>query len=125
MSKNEHTIYDVARKIRTTKTNAKIILDDLRKLKQQTSFFHKYDKQDIIRWLDNPSYYSDKLIEVSNYFYVISNHYRRLVKYFSDISLFCYMLIPNEKSDKKNINEDNYKKYASIIKNIGQESKQL
>lgn len=93
-------------------------MDDLRKLKQQTSFFHKYDKQDIIRWLDNPSYYSDKLIEVSNYLYVISNHYRRLVKYFSDISIFCYMLIPNDKKDKKNITESNYKRYANIIKNI-------
>lgn len=122
---NDISLDEFARKIKTTNANANIILQDLKRQKKYSSFFHKYNKEDIIRWLNNPSYFSDKLIEVSNYLYIVSNHYRRLIKYFSDISLLCYVLVPNSGLKENHITLDNYKKYADIVSNmnIGKEFK--
>ena len=43
---------------------ARLILRDLENEQKSTQFFKKYKREEVMRWLENPSGYENKLIEV-------------------------------------------------------------
>ena len=88
---------------------AKLILRDLEKENQTQNFFNKYKKEDINKWLENPAKNENKLVEVSCYFYNISQHYRRLCNHFGKMSTLDYICLPY-KLDDENLDVDKFKK---------------
>lgn len=80
------------------------VLQDLINSKSESVIYKKYDKQRVISILENPQKNEKDIRELSNYLYITSSHYRRLVDYFSSILLYNYNVIPTkmpEKIDKK------------------------
>ena len=73
---------------------AKSILVDLRQNKSESVFFNKYTKEDIVRYLKNPSSFEKKIREACNYLYTVSSHFRRLINYFAKMPLFSYIVVP-------------------------------
>ena len=80
---------------------AKLILRDLENEGQTGTFFRKYRKEDINKWLENPSGNENKLVEISCYFYNISQHYRRLCNHFGKMSELDYICMPYKLNDEK------------------------
>lgn len=74
---------------------AKLILKDLQRTQQEYNFFKKYKKEDVIRWLESPAVHERELRNASIYLYNASNHYKRLINYFSKMALFSYQIIPS------------------------------
>lgn len=116
---NEEVSTDKKRVFQKIQNHAKLIINDLVVNNEYKSFIHKYKKEDVIRWLDNPSFFSYKLIEISNYLYVVSNYYKRLINYFALIHLLPYVILPNDVDfSRKNTVKRDYKKASKILKNI-------
>ncbi|WP_395546723.1 MULTISPECIES: hypothetical protein [unclassified Lacrimispora] len=94
---------------------AKLILRDLENEQQANQFFKKYKREDILRWLENPSRYEAKLIEVCRYLAGSSQHFRRLYEYFGKMSMLAYVVLPY-KLDEENFDATQFKKqYKKII----------
>lgn len=78
----------------------------------------KYSKEDIMKWLKSPESNAAQLRQVSNYLYIVSPQYRRLVNYFAKMSRFDYILIPS-KLDINNVKEKtitaSYKKALDYV----------
>jgi len=91
---------------------AKLILRDLENSNQQATFFKKYKKDDVIKWLESPEKYEKELRNASIYLYNASNHYKRLVQYFGKMALFAYIAIPY----KLNIDEVDKEKFKQAYK---------
>ena len=70
------------------------ILQDLINSKSESVIYQKYDKERVISILENPQKNEKDIRELSNYLYITSSHYRRLVDYFSSILLYNYNVIP-------------------------------
>lgn len=73
---------------------SKVILNDIEKAGLERDFFSKFKKKDILKWLENPARFQRQLRNVSLYLYNVSNHYKRLVKYFSGMAMFAIVLKP-------------------------------
>ncbi|HEY8888934.1 MAG TPA: hypothetical protein VIM70_01570 [Clostridium sp.] len=75
---------------------AKLILQDLNNssAKKTQSFFTKYTREDVIKYLEKPELYSKNLRRMSNFLYVVSPQYRRLINYFATIHLMQYTVEP-------------------------------
>lgn len=73
---------------------AKLILADLKKNNKETTFFSKYSKEDIVRWLKNPESNAKQLRNASIYLYNASSHYARLINYFGKMPLYAYTVVP-------------------------------
>lgn len=97
---------------------AKMILKDMNQTNLQGEFFKKYNREDVIKWIDTPQKFEKKLIEISKYCYMVSPHYRRVCDYFSKMSLLSYVAVPYKldmkKFDKKNFLEC-YKNTIDIL----------
>lgn len=84
------------------------ILQDLINSKSESVIYQKYNKERVISMLENPQKNEKDIRELSNYLYITSSHYRRLVDYFSSILLYNYNVIPTrmplkiKKSEYKN-----------------------
>lgn len=99
---------------------AKLILNDLQNKNQETQFFSKYKKSDILKWLDTPSALisQKKLREVSNFMYEHSGHYKRLCNFFSYMSKLPYLALPYKLKSKEIDNGkflDSYKKVIDYL----------
>ncbi len=88
---------------------AKVILQDLNNpsIKKSQSFFTKFTKEDVIRYLEKPDNPSNakQLRKMSNYLYVISPQYRRLINYMATLHLLDYTIDPYYINYKK-VNQD-------------------
>lgn len=75
---------------------AKLILQDLNNPsnKKTQSFFSKFTREDVIKYLDKPQQYSKQLRQMSNYLYVVSPQYRRLINYVATVHLLDYTVDP-------------------------------
>lgn len=94
---------------------ARLILRDLENEQKSTQFFKKYKREEVMRWLENPSGYENKLIEVCRYLAGSSQHFRRLYEYFGKMSMLAYIVIPY-KLDEKNFDKDLFmKQYKNTI----------
>ncbi len=112
ISEKQRLQFDSALKYMKT---AKLILRDLENEQQSNQFFKKYKREDILRWLENPSRYESKLIEVCRYLAGSSQHFRRLYEYFGKMSMLAYIVLPY-KLDEDNFDATVFKKqYKKII----------
>lgn len=94
---------------------ARLILRDLENEQQSNQFFKKYKREDVLRWLENPSKFEDKLIEVCRYLAGSSQHFRRLYEYFGKMSMLAYIVLPY-KLDEKDFNKELFtKQYKNAI----------
>ena len=98
----------------------KLILRDLNN-PTQSSFFTRYTKDDISKYLENPSRYENQLREAVVYLYSASSHFRRLIQYFVGLSDFAYIVEPYrldpKKANVKTVN-NNYRKALSMLSSI-------
>jgi len=98
---------------------ARYIKKDLNSNQQYQYIFHKeFNKDDVMKWLANPSKYEKKLRDLSRFLYDSSSHYKRLIQYFSTILTFDYTVQPYgiKKYDKDKKTIENIKnKYIAII----------
>lgn len=93
----------------------KSILQDLQNNKDESVIYRKYKKGEVIKLLENPQKHEKELRELSNYLYIVSSHYRRLVDYFSHILLYNYNVIPT--TLPKKVNKTKYEEsYLYIIR---------
>lgn len=69
-------------------------------LKEQDVINKKYKKEDVAKWLDNPSNNEASLRKVHLYLLGQSMFYRRIIDYFASILTFDYVLIPMCKNPK-------------------------
>lgn len=85
------------------------ILQDLINNKNESVIYKKYTKDKVISILENPQRNEKDVRELSNFLYIVSSNYRRLVDYFSSILLYNYTVIPTkfpDKPNKKKFNEN-------------------
>lgn len=80
--------------------------------------FKKYRKEQVIEWLINPEFHQDQLVDVSRYMYNISNHYKRLIKYFGGIPLFSYHLVPQVEFNSLDELKKKYNEAIRILKTM-------
>lgn len=98
---------------------AKMILKDMNQSNLQGEFFKKYDRDDVIKWIETPQKFEKKLIEISKYCYMVSPHYRRICDYFSKMSLLSYVVVPY-KLDMRRFGKKNFLDcYKSTIDVLG------
>lgn len=91
------------------------ILQDLQNNSNESVLYRKYKKEEILKFLENPQKYEKEIRELSNYLYIVSSHYHRLIDYFPSILLYHYTIIPTDIPEK--INKTEYKKvYRSLIR---------
>lgn len=93
----------------------KNILQDLVNSKNESVVYTRYDRSRVIEMLDNPQKYEADIRELSNFLYIVSGHYRRLVDYFATILLFNYTIVPN-KIPTEDIDAEKYKEdYIEVV----------
>lgn len=92
-----------------------LIKEDLKKMGVYDTFYNNYSKEDVFSWLKNPAQYQDKLINISNYLYNVSNHYRRLIKYFSSIPLLSYIVVPYDVDMTRDKFKKEYREAVSYV----------
>lgn len=70
-----------------------------------------YKKDDLLRWCQDPYGYEQELREVNQYLLNTSMHFRRLIKYFTNMLLFDYTIVPVNPQDasKKGFTDAYYK----------------
>ena len=107
---NDQALFDAV--LKNTRHNAKIILKELNEKGLSNYFFRKYKKEDVSRWLADPEKFETQLRGVSRYLYNVSSHYKRLIKYFSGMAMFCMVLKPRNldirNASKKVVMDDYY-----------------
>lgn len=93
----------------------KNILQDLINSKNESVIYTRYDRSKVIEMLDNPQRYESDIRELSNFLYIVSGHYRRLVDYFATILLFNYTVVPS-KIPFEDIDTEKYKEdYINVV----------
>lgn len=83
--------------------------------------FYKYKKDDIQRYLSDPSKYQNELRDAIVYIYGASPHFRRVIQYFVGLSDFAYIVEPYRidprKANKKTTN-NNYRRVLNMISSM-------
>jgi hypothetical protein len=74
----------------------KLILQDLNdpSNKKGLTFFTKFTREDVVKYLEKPQNYVKQIRQMSNYLYVVSQQYRRLINYFAKLHLMSYIIEP-------------------------------
>ena len=93
---------------------SKSILQDLRKNNTESVLYKRYKKEEILKFLENPQKNEKQIRELSNFLYIVSSHYRRLIDYFPLILLYHYNVIPT-KIPKKIVKSQYLESYKKII----------
>jgi hypothetical protein len=95
---------------------AKLILKDLNdpSTNKNQSFFNKFTKENVIAYLEKPQQYSKQLRQMSNYLYVVSPQYRRLINYLATLHLLDYTIDPYY-INQGNVNEKMFLKTYNDI----------
>jgi len=83
-------------------------IKDLIQGRNGSSLYKRYPIKRIIDMLERPEKNEKSLREMSNYLYITSSHYRRLISYYANLPTFNYMVVPVRLPEKKNKTE--YKK---------------
>ncbi len=98
----------------------RVVFDDKNNAQFEYTFeiSSKYSKDEINRWLKFPERYQHKLIEASRYFYNVSNHYKRLINYISELPVYSLVLMPY-KFDTRNVDKERFKSdYITTANNL-------
>lgn len=73
----------------------------------------KYTKEQIMRFIESND--EAKLREVSNYFFLISGHYRGLIQYYTNVLMYSFLITPKVK-DKKTFESAKFKSdFQSVL----------
>lgn len=89
-------------------------LTDINEAKRKT--ITTYKQEDLIRYLKDPSKYSDKLVDISWYLFYRSIIYKRLISYYADMFCLQYRdVVPNHSLTKENKENKVLKSYQSTI----------
>lgn len=97
----------------------KNIIQDLMNDRNESVIYKKYSKEEIVRMLENPQKNERKIRELSEFIYLVSSHYRRLVDYYSNILLYNYTIVPTKIPIKKP-NKTQYKNDYYTIVNLAE-----
>ncbi|POO87881.1 hypothetical protein [Clostridium sp. 3-3] len=98
----------------------KNIVQDLINNRNESVIYRKYDKERVVKMLENPQASEKELRNMSNFLYIVSSHYRRLINYYASLPKYNYTIIPTNlpsKVEKKKYREtynqvcNLYKKY--------------
>ncbi|MFS0643685.1 hypothetical protein [Siminovitchia sp. 179-K 8D1 HS] len=81
---------------------------------KRNSAISKFDANQVAAWLQNPSRYEKQLRQLSNYFYNVSSHYKRIIWYLALLPTYAYVLEPMEMPNK--LNKEKYLK--AYLKNL-------
>jgi hypothetical protein len=73
---------------------SKLIVKDLTGTNNDTTYFRKFSKDDVITYLEKPESNETNLRNMSRFLYNASPHYRRLINYFSKLLTFDYVIEP-------------------------------
>lgn len=99
---------------------SKLITRDLNNYRNVPTF-RKYTKDRIAEYLANPYRYERQLRDAVIYIYGASPHFRRLIQYFTGLSLLSYVVSPYRidprKANKKTIN-NNYRKVLNMLSSM-------
>lgn len=92
----------------------RIVLRDMNKnpysLRECTlGFLHKYPKNHVSRWINNPEIFQDELRMMSRHLYLVSPHYKRLINYFATMHQYSYIVQPYQFSIDAEIDIPKYK----------------
>lgn len=99
---------------------SKLIIADLNSINQtnKTALLTKYSKEQIIGFLDNPQKSEVHLRRLSQYLYVASPNYKRLIQYFAGMLRFDYIVEPYDLNTEK-VDMSSFKKqYLSTLKQL-------
>ncbi len=88
---------------------SKLIYNDLEKSTSKSSIIRKYDRDSIIRFLESPKNSQKQLRELSNFLYITSPHYRRLIQHFANMLRFDHVVEPYDLNIDK-VDMDKFKK---------------
>lgn len=72
---------------------SRVVLRDLNNNRRSPSF-SRYNRTNILEYLENPYRNQKALRDASIYLYGVSTHYRRIINYFAGLSDLCYVLSP-------------------------------
>lgn len=98
-----------------------LILKDLKnRTTKNNNLLRKYKREEVARFLDQPSKHEKQLREVSRILYNNSNHYKRAIQYFSNMLTLDYIVTPIgdfEKLDQKSV-KSQYKKTLDFLEKV-------
>lgn len=75
----------------------RLTLEDLNSrhyYRKWSSFWRRYEKEDVLQWISNPEANYRRLREISLLLYEISPQYKRLINYFAKMMTFSYVVTP-------------------------------
>ena len=78
----------------------KNIIQDLINNRNESVIYKKYPKERVVQMLENPQKQEKALREMSNFLYIVSSHYRRLINYYAKLPKFNYTVIPTNLPSK-------------------------
>jgi len=99
----------------------KIILRDLNRADSTSYAFTKFTKDNITKFLTNPSSNEKQLREAVRYIYCASSHFRRLIQYFVGLSDLSYIIEPYKIDPAKanvRIVNNNYRKVLNALSSM-------
>lgn len=83
--------------------------------------FHRYNKDNITSYLENPYTYETQLRDAVTYIYGASSHFRRLIQYFVSLNDLSYVVSPYRidpsKANVKTVN-NNYRKVLNALSSM-------
>lgn len=92
----------------------KSMVQDLANNRKESVLFRKYPIETVVKILENPQSNEVQLREMSNFLYITSSHYRRLISYYSKLPTYNHIVIPSNLPKK--INKKTYKDtYNKVI----------
>lgn len=84
---------------------------------RKTYTYSLYTKENIIKWMQSPQSNEKSLRDASNYMYLSSMHYQRLIKYYAGIHMGYYVISPLGFEGKTNIKKESFlKQYYKVAK---------
>lgn len=98
---------------------AAVTLSELNKAESKT--YSIYTKEDYRTYIENPKSNEVNLRNMSRYFYLVSTAYRRLCKYYAEIPLLYWTVIPQtdlQKPDNPDKVKKNYQKVLTLLNNM-------
>jgi hypothetical protein len=97
---------------------SKLIIADLNMINStnKTALLTKYTKEQIIVFLENPTKSEAQLRKLSQYLYIVSPNYKRLIQYFAGMLRFDYIVEPYDLNTEKVDIQSFKKNYLSILK---------
>lgn len=93
----------------------KNIVQDLIKNRNESVIYRKYSKERVVQMLETPQVFASALQEMSNFLYMVSPHYKRLINYYSMLPKFNYSIRPINLPQKSKIKKTEYRNTYNYV----------